>query len=189
MSSQESTQSILEQFRADQTAKLGDVPEALPNDAIRTLKAGLNATRTKFHTFRGVVRSQSDVPDWIARIAAAKELLDVTGVSQRERVAPPAAPNVAIEVDPTTGIVRLVVVQRGVLPERKEEAYALTEAPDTTAAQEELATEIGASPRNGAITGEQNSDGHSEAPILIPIPSGRSLPKRVLDILNGKESE
>lgn len=85
----------------------------LPNDflqkAVMKVYKKLDARETKFFTFRGEIVEEVEVQDHATQLAAADKIMQMAGVYARERDAVPAAPTVALEMDPVTGVVRLIV--------------------------------------------------------------------------------
>lgn len=88
------------------------IPEELLQRAFDKLDRKLEAKETKFFTFRGEVVEKVDVEDHATQLSAVDKILSMAGVYARERDAAPAAPTVAVEVDPVTGVIRLVVGPR-----------------------------------------------------------------------------
>ena len=85
------------------------LPEGFLQKAIDKLNEKLTAKETKFFTHHGEVQQKVDVEDHGTQLAAADKILSIAGVYAREREAAPVHPTVTLEMDSTTGIVRLVV--------------------------------------------------------------------------------
>ena len=85
------------------------LPEGFLQKAIDTAFAKLDAKRTQFFSKDGMVVDERTVEDNQTQLAAADRILTMAGVYARDREAQPSAPAVALEMDPRTGVVRLVV--------------------------------------------------------------------------------
>jgi hypothetical protein len=85
------------------------VPPDLLQAAIVKLRAKLDAKQTKFFTFQGEVIERVDVEDHASQLSAIDKIMAMAGVYVRERESVAAAPAVAVEVDPMTGVIRLVI--------------------------------------------------------------------------------
>lgn len=91
-------------------------PKDIVNKAFKKLEAKLEAKETKFFTFRGEVQQRVNVDDNAAQISAADKILSAAGVYARERDAKPPAPAMAVEYDPHTGVLRMVIGSQLSLP-------------------------------------------------------------------------
>jgi hypothetical protein len=98
----------VESARAQMLARVV-IPHDFVNKAIRKVYNKLDAKETKFFTFRGEVIDKVDVEDNAAQLNAADKILSVAGLYAREREQQQTTPIVALEVDPATGIIRMVV--------------------------------------------------------------------------------
>ena len=109
-------------------------PRELLQKAFNKLEQKLEAKVTKFFPFQGTVVTKLDTEDHATQLSAADKILNMAGVYARERDAKPPAPAVAIEVDPATGVVRMVIGMPdtgGVIPITEGDAnLALTAAPE-----------------------------------------------------------
>lgn len=85
------------------------VPQDLLDEALRTTKKHLKATKKEFFTNRGKVVDEKIVEDVDAQLKAADQVYKIGGVYARERDSRPSAPAFAMEVDARTGIVRIIV--------------------------------------------------------------------------------
>jgi len=85
------------------------VPRKMVNAAIQKTYDQLEAQETKFFTYKGDVVSQKDVPAHEVQAQASDRILSMAGLYAREREATASAPMVAVEVDPVSGVIRLVV--------------------------------------------------------------------------------
>lgn len=85
------------------------IPRELVNEALRTVANKLRAKETKFFAFKGVVRDVREVDDHGTQLTAADQIFSLSGLYARERENPLAPPQVVLEVDSRTGVVRMVV--------------------------------------------------------------------------------
>lgn len=85
------------------------IPREMVNEALATTYAKLKAQETKFFTFKGRVTEKREVDAHGIQLEAADKIFSLAGLYAREREATPTAPGVALEVDPTTGVVRIIV--------------------------------------------------------------------------------
>lgn len=82
-------------------------------DAIRTHRRLLTAKTTKFFAHEGVVVDEREVDDNDAQKAAVDLLYDVVGLKAPRAPAQTAgAIAVAVEIDPATGVIRVVAGHR-----------------------------------------------------------------------------
>ena len=98
----------VERFRGEMLTRLA-VPDDLLQAAINKIHAQLDAKETKFFVYRGEVIEKVEVVDHATQAGAADKILSMAGLYARERDGKPPTPSVAIEVDPITGIVRMVI--------------------------------------------------------------------------------
>jgi hypothetical protein len=98
----------VERARATMLANVTIPPDILDR-AIDKIYQKLEAKKTLFFTHRGEVVEKVDVEDTNAQLVAADKIFDIAGVKARERDAPAAIPQVALEMDSKTGVVRLVI--------------------------------------------------------------------------------
>jgi len=69
----------------------------------------LRAKETKFFSFKGRVLDQVEVENHAIQLQAADQIFSLAGLYAREREDQNSTPGVALEVDPTTGVVRIIV--------------------------------------------------------------------------------
>ena len=84
-------------------------PADLLQRAIDKVHEKLEAKTTKFFTFQGQVVEKVAVEDHATQLSAVDKILSMAGVYARERDMRPPSPAIAIEVDPTTGVIRMVI--------------------------------------------------------------------------------
>ena len=104
------------------------IPRDMVNDALRTTYAKLQAKETKFFSYKGLVTQKKEVDDHGTQLAAADQIFSLAGLYAREREDRPSTPGVALEIDPVSGVIRLIVGQpaplelsaTGVLGDMKE---------------------------------------------------------------------
>ena len=108
MANGKTTAFSVERVRAAMLERIA-IPTDILNKAIRKVHDKLEAKETKFFTFQGQVIQQAEVEDNAAQLAAADKILSVAGLYARERETKPPTPTIAIEVDPVTGVVRMVI--------------------------------------------------------------------------------
>lgn len=92
------------------------VPRKMVNAAIQKTYEQLEAQETKFFTYKGDVVSQKDVSAHDIQAAATDRIFSLAGLYAKEREATSHTPTVAVEVDPVSGVIRLVVGSQGALP-------------------------------------------------------------------------
>ena len=160
-------------------AMLADV--ALPKDflqrGIDTVYRKLEAKKTNFFSFQGQVIEKVDIEDHATQLAAADKILAMSGLYVKERDVASAAPTIALEMDPRTGIVRLVV---GTALENAEEVAPLLQLPaDNVAPQEPSVDALEA----GAREVEEPAEQHQE-PQVVKVKQG-NLPAEVFKALFG----
>lgn len=97
-----------------------EVPQGMISRALAVLDEAMAANQIKFFAHKGYVKSQKVVPDYTVRVAGAKETLTIAQMLSREREAPPEQQAVAMEYDPRSGVLRLVVGTPGALTEGVE---------------------------------------------------------------------
>jgi len=85
------------------------VPPDLLQKTFRELDAQLTAKTTKHFAFQGQVVDERTVADNGARLGAIDKVLSIAGAYVRERDQRPPSTAVALEIDPVTGIYRIVV--------------------------------------------------------------------------------
>lgn len=85
------------------------IPRELVNAALQTTAAKLHARETKFFTFKGRVTQRMDVDDHSIQLQAADQIYSLAGLYSRERESRVSTPGVALEIDPVSGVIRLVV--------------------------------------------------------------------------------
>lgn len=86
-----------------------EIEPDLLKTALRVTKSKLTAKVTKFGYYKGEVVSRVNVEDHSTQLAAADQIYSIAGVYSRERDKIDRSPTVALEVDPITGIVRVIV--------------------------------------------------------------------------------
>ena len=91
------------------------VPREMVNEALLKTYKQLNAKETRFFAFKGRVTETAEVDDHATQAAACDKIFSLAGLYAREREARDSTPGVALEVDPTTGVVR-IIVGGGALP-------------------------------------------------------------------------
>lgn len=101
------------------------VPRHMVNKALQTTFAKLDARETKFFSHKGIVTQTREVDDHGTQLAAADQIFTLAGLYAREREERPSTPGVALEIDPNTGVIRLVVGA----PPALEEPPTLVELP------------------------------------------------------------
>jgi len=107
------------------------VPRELVNEALKTTASKLHARETKFFSFRGRVTDKRDVDDHAVQLQAADQIFSLAGLYSRERESLRSTPGVALEVDPSTGVIRIVVgvvETQGALPVGPSPAEECVEA-------------------------------------------------------------
>jgi|SRR5262245_8786661 len=85
-----------------------ELPQDLLTKAFRALDEALVAVETKFFSYKGIVRSQKEVPDHTTRLAAAKDVFTIAQLIQREKEAPSEEHYTAMEYDERAGVLRLI---------------------------------------------------------------------------------
>jgi len=101
------------------------VPREMVNEALAVTAAKLRAKETKFFSFKGRVIDTVQVEDHGTQLAAADQIFSLAGLYARERGDTPATPGVALEVDPRTGVVRIIVGGPPALAEGEERLQEL----------------------------------------------------------------
>ena len=105
----------VERVRAELLSRVS-IPDDLLQAAIDSVRKKLNAKETKFFTYQGQVVERVDVEDHATQLSAADKVLSIAGLYARERDQRPATPQVAIEVDPVSGVVRMIIGGADTLP-------------------------------------------------------------------------
>jgi len=85
------------------------IPREMVNKALVKTYEQLEAKETKFFSFKGHVVEKREVEDHATQAAAADKIFSLAGLYARERESRNATPGVALEVDPHTGVVRILV--------------------------------------------------------------------------------
>jgi|SRR5438552_14357391 len=85
------------------------LPDDLVQHAIERTRSKLDAKVTKYFTHRGEVTDQRDVEDHATQLQAADQIYSLAGLYARERDGHPSTPQVALEIDPVTGVMRLII--------------------------------------------------------------------------------
>ena len=85
------------------------VPPELVNEALKVTASKLKAKESKFFSFKGSVVDTVQVEDHSTQLAAADQIFSLAGLYARERADVASTPGVALEVDPRTGVVRIIV--------------------------------------------------------------------------------
>ena len=101
-------------------------PEML-NEALKVTRKKLSAKVTKFGYYKGEVVSRVNVEDHSTQLAAADQIYSIAGVYSRERDKIDRMPTIALEINPVTGVMKVIVgVPQAQLPPRQEEIPQLT---------------------------------------------------------------
>lgn len=90
------------------------VPDDFLQKAVDTTYKKLTAKKTQFFSHMGEVKSVIELEDHVTQLAAADQVYKLSSLYARERDAAPGQPTIALEMNPQTGVVRLVI---GALPE------------------------------------------------------------------------
>jgi len=85
------------------------VPADLVTEAFRVTRAKLTAKEIKFFAHKGEIVDQREVEDHDSQLRAADQIYNIAGLYTRERESVQPNNTVAIEVDPSTGVMRLVI--------------------------------------------------------------------------------
>jgi hypothetical protein len=85
------------------------VPREMVNAALLKTFTQLEAKETKFFSFKGHVTETAEVDDNATQAAAADKIFSLAGLYAREREDRVSTPGVAMEIDPVTGVVRIIV--------------------------------------------------------------------------------
>jgi len=104
------------------------VPREMVNKALLRTYEQLDAKETKFFSNRGRVTETREVRDNAVIAAAADKIFSLAGLYAREREERNGTPGVALEIDPVSGVIRLIVGNpaplelsaTGVLPDMRE---------------------------------------------------------------------
>ena len=140
------------------------VPPELFQKAIDKIHSKLDAKVTKFFPFQGQVVSQVEVEDHQTQLAAAEKVMGIAGVYARERDAAPPQPQVALEVDSKTGVVRLIVGSVSTVAQLVESQNDSLQLPLVL----ESRPELGALPRQRPVSEPLQE----EAPQIIKLKQG-----------------
>lgn len=89
------------------------VPREMVNAALQTTYAKLQAKETKFFSYKGHVTQKAEVDDHGTQLAAADQIFSLAGLYAREREERAGTPGVALEIDPVSGVIRLIVGSAG----------------------------------------------------------------------------
>jgi hypothetical protein len=97
------------------------VVSRLFDKAAQRLEEQLDATRKQFFSLNGTVMDERTVPDNTARLAAVDKVMSVAGAYMKDREPPRPDNRVAIEIDPVTGIHKIVIggAPQALPPERE----------------------------------------------------------------------
>lgn len=85
------------------------VPREMVNKALLRTYEQLDAKETKLFSFKGHVTQSVDIDDNTTRGLAADKIFSLAGLYAREREDRPTTPGVALEIDPISGVIRLIV--------------------------------------------------------------------------------
>jgi hypothetical protein len=85
------------------------IPREMVNKAIQRTYEQLDANETKFFSYKGEVTETRVVEDTAARGAAADKIFSLAGLYVRDNESKNSTPGVAMEVDPRTGVMRIIV--------------------------------------------------------------------------------
>src|SRR6266850_3591411 len=95
-------------------------PEML-NEALKVTRKKLSAKVTKFGYYKGEVVSRVNVEDHSTQLAAADQIYSIAGVYSRERDKVDRMPTIALEINPITGVMKVIVgVPQASLPPKEE---------------------------------------------------------------------
>jgi len=98
----------VERVRADILARVR-IPDGLLQKAFDRLHEELDAKKTEFFAHQGEVISKVDVIAHETRLNAIDKVMKVSGVYARENDTKNETPQVAMEIDQKTGVMRLVI--------------------------------------------------------------------------------
>ena len=85
------------------------IPREMVNKALLRTYEQLDAKETKFFSHQGHVIQQKDVIDHSTVAAAADKIFSLAGLYAREREERNSTPGVALEIDPISGVIRIIV--------------------------------------------------------------------------------
>jgi len=85
------------------------IPREMVNKALLRTYEQLDAKETKFFSNRGTITQKVDVIDHATVAAAADKIFSLAGLYAREREERASTPGVALEIDPVSGVIRLIV--------------------------------------------------------------------------------
>ena len=160
------------------------IPSGLLQQAIDKVHSKLDAKTTKFFPFQGQVVDKVDVEDHATQLAAVEKILSMAGVYARERDAAPAVPQVALEMDPRTGVVRLVVGVGMAMTPSLHAAHDTRLPAELPPVVQEGHTTLSAMSASVAKPGQQEE----EIPQVVHVRKG-NLPPAVFDALFGELHE
>jgi len=92
------------------------VPHELVNDAFRTLARQINAKTTKYFADKGIVTDERELDDNDAQLRASDQIIAIAGLYAPRSNAQSPSQGFALEIDPTTGVIRLVVGSPASIP-------------------------------------------------------------------------
>ena len=151
------------------------VPRHMVNDALALTYSKLKAKETKFFAYKGQVQQQVDVDDHAIQMQAADQIFSLAGLYAREREDRASTPGVALEVDPTTGVVRIVVGSVGA-PALEEEPQTLELPPFEPSPAE--ASVVVRHPRQEAAATDPNGRGRRAA---VPLSAWKILTDEIVE--------
>lgn len=85
------------------------IPEDIVNAALRRTRALVDAKKTRFFTHQGEIINKVDVEDHEAQLRATDQIYSIAGLYVRDRDVQPPPVSYAVEVDPRSGVVRMVL--------------------------------------------------------------------------------
>lgn len=93
------------------------IPREMVNAALLKTYQQIQAKESKFFSFKGHVTQSIEVDDNTTQSAACDKIFSLAGLYARERDDRTSTPGVALEIDPVTGVVRIIVGSPVALPE------------------------------------------------------------------------
>jgi hypothetical protein len=84
------------------------IPADLTNRALQKIADKLDATKVEHHTYKGRVVTTTEVEDHSAQLSAADKVLSMAGLYKKDAASTNPESFTALEIDPTTGVVRIV---------------------------------------------------------------------------------
>lgn len=160
------------------------LPPDLLQKALRKLDMKLEAKETKFFSFQGQVVEKVEVEAHGAQLEAADKILKIANVYGRESDTKQVTPGVALEVDPRTGILRLVIGGANAPDEESRLPQDNAIGTDTSSPLEASPEQLSLpafEPNGHLISGEDN---HEAEPQVIKVKRGK-LPVEVFNALYG----